>query len=78
MGFCEPVEPPKRHLSYVLLLEISFKAQMTPIKQMSETPPRRMPEISCSTDRLRLVWTAGEFSLYIQITWTNAGIYYLI
>lgn len=45
---------PKHRVSYVLLFEICFKAQMTPIKQMSETPPMSMPEISCSTDWLQI------------------------
>lgn len=55
VGFCDPMGPPKCRLSYVLLLEMHFKAQTPPIKQMSETPPMCMPEISCSTERLRSI-----------------------
>lgn len=51
---------------------------MTPIKQMSEIPPMSMPEIPCSTDWLQISLDCWSSSLYIQITWTNAGIYYLI
>lgn len=54
MVFCDPVGPPKHPLSYVLLLEMCLKAQMTPVKQMSETPPICMPETSCSIDRLQI------------------------
>lgn len=54
MGFCDLMGPPTHPLSYVLLLEICFRAQMTPIKQMSETSPIPMPDISCSTDGLQI------------------------
>lgn len=54
MGLCDPMGPPKHPLSYVLLLETCFKAQATTIKQVSETPPIYMPEISSSTEGLRI------------------------
>jgi len=54
MGLCDPLGPPKHLLSYVFLLELCFKPQATTIKQVSETPPIYMPEISCSTEGLRI------------------------
>lgn len=39
MGFCDPMGPSKYPLPYVLPLEMCFKAQTPPIKQMSGTPP---------------------------------------
>lgn len=52
MGFCDPTGPPKHPLSYVLLLEMCLKAQIPPIKQMSETPPICRPETFCPTEGL--------------------------
>lgn len=54
MGFCDPTGPPKHPLSYILLLEMCFEAQIPPIKQMSETPLICLPEVSCSTEGLQI------------------------
>lgn len=53
MGFCDPMGPPKNHLSHVLL-EMCFKAQTPPIRKMPETPPTCMPESSCATEGLQI------------------------
>lgn len=54
--------PPKHPLSYVVLLEMCLRPKHHQKKQMSQTPPICMPEISCSTEGLRSIWLLENFN----------------